>query len=54
MAIDNATYRILVEVVDLIGEGQPWDALEIMRRKIDDDDLKYVVSVAQSKLPKPW
>jgi hypothetical protein len=54
MIFDRDTYLCLKEVVRLIGEGQSWDALEVLRRNVDNDDLKYAISVAQIEAKKPW
>lgn len=50
----NEMYLCLKEVVRLIGEGQSWDALETLRRNVDNDDLKYAISAAQIEVQKPW
>ena len=48
------TREHLVEVVRMIGDGKNWDALEILRRNVDDEGLRHAIEMAQFKVEMPW
>lgn len=44
----------IIEAVRLIGEGKHWDALETLRRSVDDTAVRNAIEVAQFKVEMPW
>ena len=48
------TREDFVEAVRLIGEGEVSDALEILRRNVDDEGLRHAIEMAQFKVEMPW
>jgi hypothetical protein len=44
----------IIESVRLIGEGKHWDALEILRRNVDDEGVRQAIELAQFKVEMPW
>lgn len=44
----------IIEAVRLIGEGKHWDALEILRRNVDDVGVRQAIELAQFKVEMPW
>lgn len=44
----------IVEAIRLIGDGKHWDALEILRRHVNDDGVRNAIELAQFKVEMPW